>query len=555
MVAGVLAVSMLLAPRLSRAEECASPVVQITTGRVCGMPTVGGPSGWTKRPVQAYLGIPFAAPPTGERRWAAPVAPDAWEGVRDATKFGPSCPQNLPDGVDVETSEDCLSLNVWTPNQTGSLPVMVFLDGGSFVRGGAAAPVYDGANLAGAGRVVVVTLNYRIGALGFLAGLGSFEGNYGILDQQFALRWVRANIKAFGGDPTRVTLFGEGAGAMSVGIHLAAASSRDLFRAAILQSNPYGLPYKTRDQAQGYAIALAGHLGCAPPADPAACLIGKSAEEIVAAQRKTPVIESFLLGLASFAPWAPVVGTVPLEGQPNEVQIDKPVIIGTNENEGALFVARLERSIGEIDEAKYVLETDIAFGDKGSAVRKFYESSPEPSPAASPGDPPTATPAPRDETFAGKLSEIVSDDVFTCANRFVSGSATAPVWAYQFTHVPSFSIWPTVSACAPDTGQVCHGAELPFVFGNAYPLGLGATEASFAEPEQGLSRALQRAWAGFATDLVPPETSPLWESYSTEAPLRLLLAEPMRSSLDLSARCQYWDSLGYDRTGPLSGLF
>lgn len=550
----LVAARAILSPEAGHADECASPIVQTTAGRVCGKPTLGGPSGWTKRPIQAYLGIPFAAPPTGERRWVAAVRVDAWEGVRAATELGPSCPQSVPDGVEVATSEDCLSVNVWTPNQTGSLPVMVFLGGGSFRSGGAAAPLYDGANLAGAGRVVVVTLNSRIGALGFLAGSKPFEGNYGILDQQLALRWVRDNIAAFGGDPTRVTLFGQGAGAMSVGIHLAAPSSRKLFRAAILQSNPYGLPYKTREQAESYANALARALGCAD-ANRRECLVAKSAKQIVAVQEKIAAKESFLLGLASFSPWAPVVGTEPLERQPNEAGIETPVILGTTENEGALFVGRLQRATGEVDEAAYVRETDVVFGEKAGAVRTFYNVRLEPRPAASPGESVAATPEPRDETFAGKLSEIVTDDVFTCANRFVGLRAAAPVFAYQFTHAPSFSIWPTVPACAPETGRVCHGAELPFVFGNSYPTGFGAAEATFTEPEQALSRAVQNAWAGFATDVVPPETSPLWEAFTKEVPFRLLLAEPMRSSLDLRARCRYWDALGYDRTGPLDALF
>lgn len=553
--ASLVVASALLSVDAGLAEECASPVVQTTGGRVCGTPTVGGPSGWTKRPIQAYLGIPFAAPPTGERRWAAPVAPVEWIGVRDATKFGPSCPQPVPDGVEIATSEDCLSVNVWTPNQTGSLPVMVFLGGGSFTRGGAAAPVYDGANLAGAGRVVVVTVNSRMGALGYLAGSEPFEGNYGILDQQRALRWVRDNIAAFGGDSTRVTLFGQGAGAMAVGIHLAATSSRELFRAAILQSNPYGVPYKTPEQAEHYAGALARALECPEGSGRRECLVQKSAAQIVGAQEKVSATEGFLLGLTAFAPWAPVVGAAPIDRQPNEAGIDKPVIIGTNENEGALFVGRLERATGTVDDAAYVRETDIAFGDKGSAVRTFYDAPLEPNPTASPGDAPAETPVPRDDTFAGKLSEIVSDDVFTCANRFVSLRAGAPVFAYQFVHAPSFSIWPTVPACAPATGLVCHGAELPFVFGNSYPPGFGAAEASFTEPEQGLSRTVQHVWAGFAADLVPPETSPMWEPFTKEVPFHLLLAEPSRSSLDLRARCRYWDALGYDRTGPLGVLF
>ena len=527
---------MLAAPTRARADAtCSTPVVQTTVGAVCGTSAPGGVPGEPSRPIHAYLGIPFAEPPTGHLRWTGPVPTKPWTGTRETETFGPSCPQHVPPGVEIDASEDCLSLNVWTPDPKGTLPVLVFVYGGSFVHGGTAAPVYGGANLAAVGPAVVVTLNYRIGALGFLAGLGPFTGNYGLLDQQLALQWVHENIAAFGGDPKKVTLFGESAGAMSVGIHLGAATSRGLFRAAILESNPYGIPYKTARQAGAYANDLVGHLDCAPPKNPPTCLREKSAAEIVAAQGKLPVTESFLLGLASFVPWGPVVGGPLLESQPNEISIDKPILIGTNKNEGTLFVAMQERSIGTIDEMKYVLETDIAFGEHGSAVRKLYASIGTGEPAAT-------------------LSEIVTDDLFVCANRFVLKDATAPKWAYQFTHVPSFPIWPAVPACAPATGQVCHASELPVVFGNPFGAELWAKQASFTGDERKLAATMMRLWTGFAANLRPPETVPPWTGYSVEDPLRLILDEPLSESRDLTARCRFWDWLGYDRSGPLAGL-
>lgn len=545
----LLAALLVPAVPADAANGCATPIVRTESGRLCGNATTGGTPGGTARPILEYLGIPYAAPPTRERRWAAPVAPEPWEEVRDAKQFGPSCPQNLSPGVRAATSEDCLSLNVWTPNRGGSLPVLVFLYGGSFVHGGTAAPVYDGANLAGAGPVVVVTLNYRLGALGFLAGLGPFDGNYGLLDQQLALRWVRENIPGFGGDPNRVTLFGQSSGAMSVGIHLAAGSSRPLFRAAILESNPYGIPYKTREQAGAYASTLAGHLECVPQADPVSCLRAKSVEQILAAQKKVPLLEPLLLGLASFVPWGPVVGTPPLERQPNETRIDKPVILGTNRNDGALFVAMQERSIGEIGEVKYVMETDVAYGERGSAVRKFYAGPEAPTKRGKLASTPTPP------TPAESLSRIVTDDLFTCANRYMLGRASVPIWGYQFVYPPSFSVWPSFPICAPETRRVCHAAELPFVFGNPFPPQLDAKQASFTKVEERLSGDMMRLWTGFATNLVPPEESPTWVAFTADDPFRLLIGDPMDSSFDLVARCRFWDALGYDRSGPLAALF
>ena len=175
----------------------------------------------------AWKGIPFAAPPVGELRWRAPQPAPAWDGIREAREFGPACPQayfwkwvhSMPVGM----SEDCLSLNVWRPRKEGKFPVMVWFHGGMYVFGGSATPLYYGDRLAAEGKVIVVTVNYRLGALGFLYHDGlaredphGSSGNYGTLDQIAALKWVRENISSFGGDPEKVTIFGESAGGWSV---------------------------------------------------------------------------------------------------------------------------------------------------------------------------------------------------------------------------------------------------------------------------------------------------------------------------------------------------
>lgn len=450
------------------AAPCPVPVVETSSGALCGAEVAGGAPGGDRQLLAAYLGVPYAKAPVGNLRWAAPAAADQAASTVRSSRFGPSCPQNTPEGVQVKTSEDCLTLNVWTPDVKSEtkLPVLVFLYGGSFLHGGTAAPVYDGANLAAVGKMVIVTVNYRIGALGFLAGLDDVDGNYGLLDQQLALRWVRDNIESFGGDPARVTLMGQSAGAMSVGIHLGAASSRDLFRAAIMESNPYGIPYKTPSQARRYAETLAVHLGCdGEESERLQCLRGKPVADVLAAQKKLPILESFLLGLASFVPWGPVMGVPPLEAAPNDLKMDKPVLLGTNRNEGVLFVAMQEQSIGMIGEAKYVLETDIAYGKHGEAIRTLYKSLGTEDPVAA-------------------LSQIVTDDLFVCANRRVLMRATAPIWGYQFAHAPSFAVWPEYALCAPETGAVCHGAELPFVFGNPFGPDLWARAGTFTPAEE-----------------------------------------------------------------------
>jgi para-nitrobenzyl esterase len=230
----------------STRPACTTPPVSTPAGRFCGLAVTVMDEGGSSA-ADAYEGIRYGY----AKRWmAATLVPAA--GLVKATAFGPICPQPAGDGTN--QSEDCLYLNLWTPTRSGGkhLPVMVFIHGGSFVTGAGSLPVYDGARLAVRGAVIVVTLNYRLGALGFLAGGSGADrlaGNYGFADQQAALKWVRRNIKSFGGDPARITLFGESAGAMSVGAHLVSPASQSLFRNALMESNPYGIPFKTPTQA------------------------------------------------------------------------------------------------------------------------------------------------------------------------------------------------------------------------------------------------------------------------------------------------------------------
>lgn len=295
--------------------------------------TISGPVRGTRvegatRPIASYLGIPFAAPPIGELRFAPPSPPARWSTERDARAFGCSPPQvggalldllgSAPRG---EQSEDCLSINVWTPGADDALrPVMVWIHGGAFISGSSDAAVYDGTRLAARGDVVVVSFNYRVGALGYLyldshlaphlapdragpeAPGGPARANFGLLDQIAALEWVRDNIAAFGGDPGRVTLFGESAGAGSIGALLAAPRARGLFHRAIAQSGaPDG--YITTDEARARTARLLEVLGNSADtlrAVPVAALL--AAQQKCAAERVwstgmffTPVIDGEIL--------------------------------------------------------------------------------------------------------------------------------------------------------------------------------------------------------------------------------------------------------------------
>ncbi|MDQ0464448.1 para-nitrobenzyl esterase [Caulobacter ginsengisoli] len=288
--AGALIAGLLALWPGSQASAQTGPIVRIDSGVLRGVPGPG---------VVSFKGIAYAAPPVGRLRWRPPQTAKAWKGVKAADAFGPICSQNYnpqDNGVGpLPASEDCLTLNVWTPGLAGPLkPVMVWIHGGGFVNGSASAPLYDGAALARQG-VVVVTLNYRLGWLGFFAhpAISAEQpagplANYGLMDQIAALQWVQRNITAFGGDPDNVTLFGESAGGMSVNKLMTSPPARGLFHKAIVQSGlgRESAPRLKATNREGYPSAeaqgeaLAARLGY--PKATAAQLRGIPVEKILA---------------------------------------------------------------------------------------------------------------------------------------------------------------------------------------------------------------------------------------------------------------------------------
>lgn len=347
------------APRQPAGAPAASSRVTVDAGTLEGR--VDSATG-----VLVFDGIPYAAPPVGDLRWRPPRPPPSWQGVRSATRLGHNCVQHQPYsdiGADAAgKSEDCLYLNVWTASTEGRRPVMVWIHGGGFHAGFGGEERHNGGPLARKGGVVV-TLNYRLGAFGFMAhpalaaeSPNGSSGNYGLLDQIAALQWVQRNIARFGGDPSRVTIFGESAGAMSVGVLIGSPLANGLFHRAILQSGTGTIRVEPRADAEATGLRIAQALGIAG-ADAAV-----AATSAAARLRAVPA-ESLLATVVRLAPnrgtpivWPAVDGWVlprPVDsalvlGQANVV----PVIVGSNADESQEMFGAPSRSFARMITAR-----------------------------------------------------------------------------------------------------------------------------------------------------------------------------------------------------------
>lgn len=510
---------------------CTTDSIEVRQGLLCGN-KVKTSSG---KIANSYLGIPYAQSTENENRWKPPKPIEVWSGIFKATEFGPICPQITK--KDLYQSEDCLSLNVWVPDYSDGkvhkLPVIVFIHGGVFIEGSSADPLYDGSYLSANEGVIVVSMNYRLGVLGFLAGLNDkatgeiLEGNYGLLDQQLALKWVKKNITSFGGDPDKITLFGESSGAMSVGIHsVSFPSSRGLFRAAIMESNPFGIPYKTIEESKPFAKHFTNNIGCEH--DDIACMRKKPIEDVLISQTKKSIWPLVFNGLKDFLTWAPVVDDRLFTIQPiksiEKGKLKIPLITGTNKQEGILFVELTKNGIGKkkLSTFDYHLVLDILFRDYSyrKIIRDRY-------PAQS-----------KDNSTV--LSDLLTDYLFTCSNRYVASKNKKSTWAYEFDQVSSFNILPKIPSC---TDAVCHGDELPYVFHSAENDGY-----SFDEAEEELSVLIQKYWSDFAKYRDPDKKDKNWPSFGNDN-YHIVFDTPINKiaiSSNYDSNCDLWDEVGYD---------
>lgn len=471
---------------LGTVAAAAAPVAVTDAGKIAGV---------AQGDVQAFLGIPFAAPPTGVNRWRSPQPVAPWSGIRPAAKFGSSCWQAVsPEGfgpwsheyvVPGDISEDCLFLNVWTPHHAhGLLPVLVWIHGGGFNSGSGAIPIYDGRALAARG-IVVVTINYRVGPFGFLAhpeltreaGSGA-RANYGLQDMVAALRWVRANIGAFHGDPALVTIAGQSAGSMAVHDLVASPLVRGLFARAIGES---GLPEPTRTlqlaDAEQAGLAFAREKGAvsiaALRAMPAEALVASKGANAV---RFVPVIDGVLL---------------PANAPANDV----PMLVGFNADEGSA----MGTGYGATDAAAL---TELLAQTYGPMVAQFAPLYP------------AATDAERAASNMQVRRDRGLGALYAWARTQRDGRQ--PTYVYRYDHAepgPQSARW-----------RVFHSSEIPYVFQTF----AASPERAFTLADRIFSERVSTYWLNFIKSGDPNGPGlPHWPKFDVAAPSILAIGDPI----------------------------
>ena len=491
------------------------PMVRIAGGSVLGA-TV--PTGYE------FLGLPYAAPPTGDLRWRGPQPPAGWDGVRDATRFAPSCPQSAsPFAPPAPFSEDCLYLNVYTPTfrRDADRPVLVWIHGGGFTEDGARN--YDGSKLAADG-TVVVTINYRLGALGFLAHPalaqrpGGPTGNYGLMDQIAALRWVRSNIASFGGDPHNVTMAGQSAGGVSVLDLLVSRRSRGLFQRAIVESGAFALTQQPLADAETAGEAFAATAGC--PDQTAECLRHLPVSALVTEGAAIPgVIDGKVLTES--------IGTALAAGRFARV----PILNGINHDEEFIFTAGLHVAVSggrfalvptePVTPQSYQPDIAAVLGvssDRAAAIAAEY--------------PLGAYPAP-DVAF----STLVSDANFACPALQVDRwtSERVPTFGYQFNddNAPQRLTKPGALPLI-----ATHSSEIQYLFDQPNTPFPGTLDAD----QQALAASMRTAWASFAATGSPSTATLGWPSVGNGAFVMSLVAPQPQIQTGFSDihHCAFW---------------
>ena len=450
------------------------PVVNVEQGQLAGD---------RDGELERFHAIPFAVPPVGPLRWRAPQPAPRWTGMRDSSRLGPACPQTIrpavvAGGVADNQSEDCLQLNIWRPAGARKLPVMVWIHGGAHVIGSGTFPAFYGTALAQQG-VIVVTVNYRLGALGYFAHpaltraapAGEPTGNYGLMDQLAALRWVQANIAAFGGDPRQVTLFGESAGAIAVSTLLANPQAKGLFARAIVQSGVGLADMKTLadEEARGLAIAARAGADSSATADDLRALPVEALVKAGEVRKPGGLAGPFIDGrLVRESPWRVFA---------RSELIDVPLLVGANSNEASVILA-----MGVPLEAAL-----LYLGDDPAVGRAAYGA------------------GLADEELA---RQVLGDAWFVAPARWLAQRSAegAASYLYHFDYVAE-------ERQARAKGAA-HGSEIPYVFGTLDYLASVAGPVSAAD--RSFSESISACWVAFAKTGAPDcPLAPHWPRYDS----------------------------------------
>jgi para-nitrobenzyl esterase len=489
----------LLLPSTLPAAEKSSLEVKISTGKI-----VGKLSG----DVRTFLGIPYAAPPVGPLRWKAPQPVEKWKGVRDASQFGAHCmqPKLYADMIfrDPGNSEDCLTLNIWTPakDKSAKLPVMVWIYGGGYITGGTSEPRQDGTNLAAKHNVIVVSMNYRLGVFGFFAhaGLdaesGHGSGNYGLQDQTAALRWVQQNIATFGGDPANVTIFGESAGSFAVSSQMASPLAKGLFHRAIGESggafNSHGLgtqPLKVAEQKDAdfaqdaLNVTTLDQLRAVPAQQLMDAAFKKP--ESGPGYHFAPVVDGYF-----FPEDAPAIFAA-------HHQNDVDLLAGWNHDEGGVATGTT------VDTLK--TELTKLYPDHADQAIATYTAS-------------------TDDEAVRALSDARADQFIAYSTwRWIESQVATgkhPVFRYRF------DLAPPADPNHPGGLAAYHSAEIPYVFGN-----LDLLQGFSWRPEDyKLSEQMQTYWTNFARTGDPNAPNgpdlPKWPTYNPTTSYEVLYLSP-----------------------------
>jgi para-nitrobenzyl esterase len=545
---------------------CGTSSGSATSPRGLAVDTASGPvEGLEDDGVFSYRGVPYAAPPLGDLRWKPPVGPAPWTETLATTERSSACPQAAFLGLSVPgvaPSEDCLYINVDTPTEGADLPVMVWIHGGGFTVGeGVQADGGTAGDLiARETGTVVVSMNYRLGQLGFLAhseltaeSSEDASGNYGLMDQTAALVWVQENISAFGGDPDNVTIFGESAGAFSVCSHLASPKSAGLFHKAILQSGSCERPWLELAAAEAQGDAFAEALACDSADDVLACMRAKPVKDVLAALPQPPNF-GFTPSDEPGGSWGPILDGSFFTEQPSDSFTSGnfnqvPTIVGFTREEARLFVwiGELADPSFEVTEENYVALIAHLLGGNTELAQRAAEEYP----LEDYSEPAVA------------LAAVATDTIFRCPGKteIAKLAAFIPAYLYQFEYPDGHSQlelavqFGVLEGELPSYGlDAFHGSDMPYVFGYSPILGFDFSDGLkliLNEWEDGT--ADQRMWLDMlgyfsrfaATGNPNVQGGVEWPAYDEVADPYLALDKTVSLGSNAAEKCDFWEGEDY----------